>query len=259
MCDGCTERRKLMMKDGGRLLGWSIFRQCQQWEVNCCSSLSPSQFCPPVDCAARRSLSPNQTTLPERCSKHSGQNYLSCIRGSCLATEEPRAQDCFVAHVHGCWLWDCKIGWVLPSGRSLLLLAPPSAEGVNNSLFSQVLAWAKVHLCECQDWSWSRPCRDVLGLSSPPPPHGAGLLLSPLAPKRCSLPYILQWCLDLPWRYLLVLIHPVFLVLVRKSLFLLLTSLASGAHGFKLLDLRIGSCLFCAATFPSAWCAVGIL
>lgn len=45
---------------------------------------------------------------------------------------------------------------------------------------------------------------------------------------------------------------PVFLVLVRKSLFLPLTSLASGAHGFKLLDLRIGSCLFCAATFPSA-------
>lgn len=128
----------------GGFWGRSIFRQCQQWEVNCCSSLSPSEFCPPVDCAARRFLNTNQTTLPECFSKHSGQNYLSCIRGSCLATEEPRAQDCFVARVYGCWLWDCKIGWVLPSGQSLLLLTLPSAEGVNNSLFSQVSAWAKV-------------------------------------------------------------------------------------------------------------------
>lgn len=52
---------------------------------------------------------------------------------------------------------------------------------------------------------------------------------------------------------------PGFLVLVRKTLFRLLTSLASGAQGLKEPDLRIGSRLFCAATFPSAWCTVGIL
>lgn len=45
----------------------------------------------------------------------------------------------FVAGVYGSWLWDSKIGWLIPSDSSPLLLALLSAETVNSSLLAQVL------------------------------------------------------------------------------------------------------------------------